>query len=159
MATDTTGDRQNTIRDRMLAFVDDAGRHIGQYVGTGANARIYHTQAPDPATYPYIVVRNSAGETDPEFANLFEEFDVEITVYHRPRGAAEKEAELIADLAEAAILTWHESSAALGLTYGQRRKHRETLRPDPDAEIRDLIEVELVVQCGSWPKKLTNALT
>lgn len=159
MSSDTTGDRLNTIRDRLLAFVDDSGRQLSTYVGVGASARIFSSLAHDQTAYPYLVVRSSSGETDPEFANLRETFDVEITVYHRPRGTNQKEAELLADLAEAALLTWQESSASLGLTYGQYRKHRETLTPEPDADVRDLVEIELVVTCGSWPRKLTNALT
>jgi hypothetical protein len=158
MSSDTTSNIVKTAIARLLAYVDDAGHSIGDYVGTGASARIFANLAPDNVAYPYIVLRKFNSETSPEYGNLRQEYDLDVRCYGRPRGAKEQETELIADLVEGALLTWQESSTTLGLTYSHKSS-RDTSEPDADPPDRDIVTVAVVVRCASWPKYVTNALT
>jgi hypothetical protein len=74
----------------------------------------------------------------------------------RPR-AKEIQTELLADLATEALLTWRESSAVLGLSFG-RNFRRDTLPPSPDPGDRELVQVRAVIGCMSVPRYLTSAL-
>lgn len=154
MASDTTGNLLKTIIARILAFADDSNRDVGDYVG----ARVYVSQAPDDVAYPYVVLQKRPAQTDPEYANLREEYLIEALCVGAPR-SKEQETELIADLVEAALLTWHESSAALGLSFGMRTEERSTLPPDESPFDRNIVAVRVTVRCCSWSKRLTNALT
>lgn len=153
MSSDATSNQLKTVIARLLAYQNDAGQQLSTYIA----ARVYVSQAPDDTSGTYLVVRKINTELDPEVGNLREEFDIEITGYGRPR-SKEQEVELVVDLAEEALITWKESSPALGLSYG-RYANRDTEEPDPDPEDRDLVKVRTLVRCASWAKRLSNALT
>lgn len=154
MASDSTANLAKTAVTRVLAYQNDGGADVGDYVSD----RVYVGRAPDNPSGTYIVLRLINIEDDPEYPQgLRLEFDVEITVYGRGASKAQ-EVETVLDLAEEALLTWHESSAANGLTYGMRLQ-RETEPLDTDPEDRTLVAARSAVRCGSWPKRLSNALT
>ena len=154
MATDTTSAQLKAAIARLLAYSDDSGRDVADFV----TDRLYVSQAPENAPHPYIVVRKASGATDPEYGNLLEEFELEIDCWGRPRHSKEQETELIADLCEGAMLTWHESSAVLGLTYGMSVE-RETLDNEQNPELRDIVGIRLRARVACWPRRLSNALT
>lgn len=151
MATDTTPNQIKTIVARILAYQNDAGQDVGDYVSD----RVFVGAAPDSTTGTYIVLRKLRVETR-DF-NLCEDYDIEITAYSRPLSKAQ-EVELVADLAEEALLTWHESSDALGLSYGMHVV-RETEPIETDPEDRNLVAARTAVRCTSWTKRMSNALT
>lgn len=151
MSSVTTEDQYKTIVSRLRAFVSDAGASIN----TLCSDRVYVRRAPDDCVLPYGVILKSPGETDPDDANLREDFDVE-TIWF---GTTQKQAELLADLAEGALLTWQESSATLGLSYGRYVVTRETPPADADPINRNRYATRVVIKCGSWPRRLSDALT
>lgn len=154
MSSDSTVNLAKTAVARILAYQNDAGADVGDYVDT----RVYANRAPDNTSGTYVVVRLINIEDDPDYpAGLRIEFDVEITVFGRGANKAQ-EVETVLDLAEEALLTWHESSATNGLTYGMRLQ-RETEPVDTDPEDRTLVAARSAVRCCSWSKRLSNALT
>lgn len=153
MGSDSTVNLVKTAIARILAYTNDGGASVGTYIGT----RCYANRAPDNTSGTYIVVRLTNSEDDPELGGLRVEFDAEITVFGRGADKAQ-EVETVLDLAEEALLTWHESSAANGLTYGMRIQ-RETEPLDTDPEDRSLVATRSAVRCCSWQKRLSNALT
>lgn len=138
---------------RVLAYQNDAGADVGDYVSD----RVYVGRAPDNTSGTYIILRQINVESDPDYPGLRDEFDIEITVFGRGAGKAQ-EVETVLDLAEEALITWHESSAANGLTYGIS-KTRESEPVETDPEDRTLMASRALVHCASWPKRLSNALT
>lgn len=153
MSSDTTTTFLQTAYDRLMAYVDPAGRSLATYLGAGSAARLYVRLTPDAIQYPYVALRCSA-ETDPELANLRSHITIEAHCVGR---ADDGTTEQIADLVEGALLTWLEASAALGVTFGQTSR-RETAEPLSDAANRDLTEATVWVTCVSWSKRLTSAL-
>lgn len=135
---------------RLLAYVSDAGDSLQ----TICNGHGYYRGAPDNVTGPYFVVTRVGGETDPEFNNLKEEFELDILLVDSD---AER-VELMADLAVAAMITWRVSSAADGLVYG-RTAARVTESLNDEVPQRDRHEARVAAVCAAWPRVLTDALT
>src|SRR4051794_22432420 len=97
----TTGNLLKAAIVRMLAYVSDAGDSLHVLCGD----RVFVRRAPDDVAMPYVVITKRNGATDPDFSNLREEFELEcLAVASDPQVA-----ELAGDLAENALLTWHES--------------------------------------------------
>lgn len=153
MASDTTPSLVKTIVARILAYANDAGADVGDYLGT----RVYVRRAPSPKTYPYQVVRLERRRPDPELGNVAERFDIVLETFGRPQ-STEQTCELAHDLAEEALLTWRESSAALGLSFGVG-SDRESVEPTDDPEENDLVHIRSRVECLSFTKRLSNAHT
>lgn len=158
MSSDITGNLIKTAIARILAYTQDGGTTVTTYVGSGSSARVYVSKAPDDAQYPYVVLRKMESESDPDYPNLREEYVIEAMCYGRPR-SKEQETEQIADLVEEALLTWHESSAANGLTYGVELDKRDTEPAFPEAVDSDIVAIRVRVRCCTWSKRLSNALT
>jgi hypothetical protein len=144
-----TADFLQAARDRVKEFVSARGDSIGTICGE----RIFLRMAPDNVAMPYVVVTLDGSESDPGFSNLKREFQLGILgVSSDPQ-----ESELLADLGEAALLTWRNSSAAEGLMYGVRAA-RDTTEPN-DPALRDRCETRVVVTLAAWTQPLTSANT
>lgn len=153
--TTKTSDQLKSVVARLLAYVDDSGNTLGTRWGASG---LYVSQAPDSTSATrYGVVRKINTQSSPEYSNTSQLFDLEVMCYGRPR-SSEQDVEFDADLAEGALLTWTESSSALGLTFA-RESQRDTLPALPDPYDRELVTVRLVVSCRSFAKYLINALT
>lgn len=151
MSSDTTKALLQTAYDRLIAYTDNAGRKLTDYI-KATSPRLYNRVAPDASPYPYIVIRLSEGVPDVEVSNLRSAFTIEARCIHsKDDGTIEQ----IADLVEEALLTWVESSATLGLTFGQSSR-RESQEPLPESPNRDLAEVTVYVTCISWATRLTS---
>ena len=150
MSSDTTKALLQSANDRLLAYVDNAGRKLTDYIGLDS-PRLFIRIAPDACTYPYVVIRIMQSDTDTDYSNLRAIVQIEALCVHR---ADDGNVELVADLVEDALLTWRESSDTLGITFGQSST-RESREPINDPINRDLAEVALTVTCGSWEKRLT----
>lgn len=120
-------------------------------------ARVYISQAPDAAVFPYIVFRKINGTSAPEYQNARENFEIEFMIFGRPR-SMEQAVEALGDTVLAAMLTWTESGATLGLTFAQSYQ-RDSLPPPPDPGDRELVQVRIAFQCATWPRYLTVPLT
>lgn len=153
MTTTSRSALVKTIVDRLKTYVDAGGNSIG----TLASNRVYVTQAPDDTAFPCLVVRAINWQTTAELNNTQATFDLEVMVMHRPR-SAEQAAELLGDLVEEAMLTWRESSAALGLSFANTSR-RDTYPPLPTPADRELVQHRVMVSCTTWPHYLTAALT
>lgn len=157
------------MSDSTTAHVDAAVEQLKAYVSptTGETmarlvvGRVYAKQAPAGVQFPYVVVRKVNQSGDPEFSNLREAFDIEATCVHQSRDKLD-DCEAIADLAEQALLTWRESSPALGLTYGQTADRDADdvgdIDDEPLLQGRDLVQIRVLVRCVSWPIRLTAAV-
>lgn len=155
--TTLTSDMLKSVVARLLAFTDDSGNTLNTRLGANG---VWIGRAPDnvfTSTARWIVVRKINTQSSIDFGNTAQTFDIEVMCYGRGAGA-EQAVELDADLAEAALLTWFESGASLGITWG-RQSERDTLEPPPEPYDRELVTVRIAVNCLSFPKYLTNALT
>src|SRR5689334_230452 len=99
MTTASTTDFVKAIVDRIRDYTDAASRSVGSI----CDDRVFVTQAPDDAAYPYVVLRLDT-RSDPDTCNIREEFELDVTAYGRPR-AKEQETELLAELILKALLT------------------------------------------------------
>lgn len=144
MSTTTTVDLLKTIVARLRA-------------APASIARVYVSQAPDTATFPYVVVRKINAQTDPQYSNTRENFDLEVMCFGRPR-SMEIQVEEIADAVIATLLKWVESGAGLGLTFA-RVAQRDSLAPTGDPADRELVTVRVVIEFSAFPRYLTVPLT
>lgn len=136
-------------RERVRTFVSDRG----DSVSTICQDRVYIRSAPDTADKPYIVLRPIGGESDPELSNLRKDVKIDVlAVADDPQRA-----ELLADLGEAALLTWHVSSEAQGLVHGVDSE-RQTEDVEESRE-RDQCETRVVVTIAAWMPHLVAAHT
>jgi hypothetical protein len=142
MSTATTVDLMKTIVARLIA---------------AGITRVYVSQAPDLAVFPYAVVRKINAQSAPEYQNARENFELEMMFFGRPR-ATEQAVEALADTAVASMLTWVESGATLGLSFTDRYS-RDSLPPPGDPGDRELVQVRVLFECSSWPRYLTVPLT
>lgn len=153
MPSDSTSNLVTTIVDRLKTYTDVNGYSVNALTG----GRIFVNQAPDNSAAPYVVVRKGNTETDPDYGNLRQGFDLEANCYGRPRGG-EQDVELIADLVEGALLSWREASAANGLSFCEFTD-RETMPPPLDPVDREFVQVVVLARIASWAKYNINALT
>lgn len=141
MSTDSTVALNKTIVARLVA---------------AGIARVYVSQAPDAAVYPYAVIRKINAMSAPEYNNTRENFDLELMIFGRPR-SSEQVVEGLADVAIQSLLGWRESGPTLGLTFA-RTYQRDSLSPPPDPGDRELVQVRIVIPCATWPRYLTTVL-
>jgi len=138
-----------TIRTRLLSFVPMGG---GSTLATLLGSRLYESQAPETATFPYGVFRlTNRLETD-GFAGMRESADLEVMFFDRPRSRAEA-LDLIADVADQALLSW--AQATDGITFARFRL-RDTLPPAPEPMDRELVVIRQVFPVVLWPTYRTQ---
>lgn len=135
---------------RLLAYVSPAAISVATLTGS----KVYVSQAPDNTTGLYVVVRIINGQTDAQFNNLKENFDIECMCFGRPR-SAQQSVESLGTVVKQALLSWRDSSLTDGLTFGQTAQ-RDVLPPNPDPADRELVQVRVVVSCTTWPTYLTS---
>lgn len=137
-------------RARIRDFVSDRGDSIG----TICQQRVYIRSAPDTnADKPFIVVRAVGGESDADLANLKKDVKIEVL------GVADDPqiAERLADLGEAALLTWHVSTPTQGLIYGvESERQTEDIA---ESRERGQCETRVIVTVSAWMPHLIGALT
>lgn len=131
----------------------------GTTIGTLTSNRVIIDWAPDNTQFPCVVMRIIDWQSDASLSNMAVTFDVEVMVYGRGRTPSTvSTVKQIADLAEQALLTWKESSATLGLTFGQFSQ-RDTVPPPPEPADREVFAERVLVTCQSFPRYITDALT
>jgi hypothetical protein len=102
-----TPDLLSAVVAQLIAFVSDRG----QSIGTICSGHVYIRKAPDDVTKPYVVITKAVGESDPEYSNLLESFEIDaLCVDDDPARV-----ELLGDLAQQALLTFRYSSQLEGL--------------------------------------------
>jgi hypothetical protein len=147
------GELVETIVARLLAYTFD-----GDSIAALTASRVYIDQPPDNTSFPCLVIRSLNQRTAAQYNNTRKDFELEVMIYVKGRTAANARlAEQLGDLTEQALLTWVESSATLGLSFG-READRETVPPPQEPADRDIIGVRVLVQCATWPRYLTDAL-
>lgn len=117
-----------TIRTRLLAFVPSGGVTLNTTLG----GRVYANGPPEGAAFPYIVLRLVNQISD----GLRMTADLEAMVFHRPRSKA-PQAEDIADVADGALLDWHNKTGN-GLIFSGERL-RDSVAPFADPADRELV--------------------
>lgn len=121
--------------------------------------QVYISQAPDNATGLYVVLRKINTRSSPEYSNLRQSFDIEAMCFGRPR-SAEATVETIVDVVEQSLLTWQDGgSSTLGLSFAKDTQARDTLPMLPDPYDRELVQVRLLMNCVSWARYYSDALT
>lgn len=148
MSDSTNGDI-DAIVARIKAYTSPTASTTVARLAAG---RVYGWQAPDNAAFPHVVVRKINARTDPQYAHLRENYDIEAMCFHqRPK---ERDCESIADVVEQSLLSWRESSTTLGLTFA-RTAQRDRLPYLNDAANKDIVTVRVIVGVAAFPKRLT----
>lgn len=149
--TDSTTDFVKAIVTRIRDYADANSRSVG----TICDDRVFVSQAPDNADYPYVVLLIDT-RTDPDTANIKERFELTATAYGRPR-AKEQETELLAELILKALLTWRVSGASDGLVVVTSAQ-RNSDPPLDEPEDRDIVARGVIAEGYSYPLYLTSAV-
>jgi len=147
MSTRSTSALYATVRARLLGFTPLSGDTLQTILG----GRVYHAEAPQSAVMPYAVITFLDRAVDGAFDSVRDVIMCEVQFYDAPRqqmGAIED----AADLADAALLRWHDASS--GLLFARERT-RSTLPPDPDPHHRATARVRCVYPLITWPRSLT----
>lgn len=156
MSSDSSTAQLNAAIARVKTYTSPT---LATTVGRLTSNRVYPWQAPAAAPFPHVVIRKQNGVTNRELGNAQEMFDLEATCVAHPR-ENEVRAEELADIVQQALLTWRESSSTIGLTLALNLKSRDREESDIDtATNQEVVVVRLVVECVSWPRLLTAAVT
>lgn len=156
---------QEVVRTRLLDFQPaSGGSTLRTRLGGGATARLYVDVAPDAPTYPYAVLRLRDRNEVAGFHALGERVDVELDLFHRPRGKGAGETvtrtaalDAIADLCDEAMRAFRDVSDGWVWFAGQRRRTKP--EPDIDPLDRELVFIRLVYPLGLWPSNKTRYLS
>jgi hypothetical protein len=141
-----TPDLLSAVVAQLIAFVSDRG----QSIGTICSGHVYIRKAPSDVAKPYVVITKAVGESDAEYANLLESFEIDaLCVDDDPARV-----ELLGDLAQQALLTFRYSSQLEGLCRCVATR-RATPEADQDPALSDRQEVIVTAECSVVPAKFT----
>jgi hypothetical protein len=148
-ATSSTTGQLKAVVARLLGYTGPTGNTVNVLIG----GRSYVRTPPADAPFPHVLVNKLTSSTDPEYGNLIERFELEVTVYGRSR-TNEPIVDDAADLCVQALLSWVDSQGH-GLTFAQsvrRDRIKFSLPADPET-----FATRLVFECVSCPEYLTSA--
>ena len=151
MTTTSTQAMTVDLRNRLLNFAPASGDTLNTRLG----GRLYVSQAPDNAEYPYAVMRLITRQQTDGYTGFRETSEIELAIFDRPRGQQWR-AEGIADVAAQAFLMWDLRTS--GLMFA-RHCRRLTLPPAPSPMDRELVQVMVYVPIVAWPVMFTQYFT
>lgn len=166
--TSTTQGIYDAVRARLLTFVRISGgstldtllralpTNPVTYSAAGT-ARLYVGGPPDTLVYPYGMIMLGPRVGDGEHHGEREATELEVIFVHRPRSKF-WELQVLADIADQAMLRWSDASDPLGGFLGSKGRVRQTI---PQAPIgspadRDVVQEMIRYPIISWPHFLNQ---
>jgi hypothetical protein len=143
------------VMGHLLDFTPATGTTLRTRLGGGASARLYVEQAPDSVTYPYAVLSAKSVRETPGYDGFRLEGEIEVQVYHRPRGK-EWDAQGIADVIEQACLRWADGQSGVSF-FRHVRRMRVPLAAAPAD--RELVRIIVFIPVVCWPVMQSQYVT